>query len=331
MKKFVWAILPGLIMAFGVTMAQDAPKTEKEKKEIIIEEKGSSKNEKTVIVIDGDKVTVNGKPAKDYKGKKMIIVNEDIIIDGDRVVATPKGKAKQLAEAGKRALLGVVTEKDEKGAIITSVSKESAAEKAGLKEGDIITGVNEQAIAGPDDLIAAIGKQKPDDAVDVEYLRDGKSKKVKATLGRNPASMAYSWRSDMDRDFNFYGQPPMAMVSPRMRISPDFPQKFKWNEEDMWIYRDDRPKYGLNIEDNPDGSGVKITGLEVESNALKAGLQKDDLITAIDGKPIKGVDELREQLAESKDNNSVDFTINRKGAEQKITVKVPKKIKKAEL
>ena len=57
-----------------------------------------------------------------------------------------------------RAMLGVVTEGNEKGAVIQSVTKESAAEKAGIKEGDIITKVNGATIDGHSDLVATIGK-----------------------------------------------------------------------------------------------------------------------------------------------------------------------------
>src|SRR5690242_13267158 len=65
------------------------PKEKPEKKEsndIIIHKKGDS-NEKLTIVIDGDKVTVNGKPVEDYKSDDV-----DIIRDGDEMpfaLATP--------------------------------------------------------------------------------------------------------------------------------------------------------------------------------------------------------------------------------------------------
>ena len=61
------------------------------------------------------------------------------------------------------AFLGVMSEKTEQGAKITDVTKESAAEKAGLKEGDVITKINNSAISGPDDLYKIVGQHKPDD------------------------------------------------------------------------------------------------------------------------------------------------------------------------
>src|SRR5947207_11169598 len=82
------------------------------------------------------------------------------------------------------AFLGVMTEKTDKGAKITEVTKGSSAEKAGLKEGDVITKVGEDIIAGPDDLYKAIGKHKPDDKVAITYTTNGKQATASVTLGK---------------------------------------------------------------------------------------------------------------------------------------------------
>ncbi|MEI2740513.1 MAG: PDZ domain-containing protein [Chitinophagaceae bacterium] len=62
-----------------------------------------------------------------------------------------------FTEDANRAMLGVTTEKVDEGAESKlTVTKESAAEKIGLKEGDIITKVDDKKIENPDDLSAAI-------------------------------------------------------------------------------------------------------------------------------------------------------------------------------
>jgi serine protease Do len=76
------------------------------------------------------------------------------------------------------AFLGVITNEDDKGAAIDEVQKETAAEKAGLQKGDIITKVGDKKIDGPDDLVEAITAKKPNDEVEITYLRDGKEKKA---------------------------------------------------------------------------------------------------------------------------------------------------------
>ena len=56
--------------------------------------------------------------------------------------------------------------------------EESAAEKAGLKEDDIITKVNGKDINSVDDLKESIKDVKDGDTIKVNYLRDGKSQSV---------------------------------------------------------------------------------------------------------------------------------------------------------
>jgi Trypsin-like serine proteases, typically periplasmic, contain C-terminal PDZ domain len=63
----------------------------------------------------------------------------------------------------------------------------------------------------------------------------------------------------------------------------------------------------------------------------KAGLQKDDIITAVEEKTIKTVDDLREALAESREKSSISIKLQRNGKAETLTLKVPKKIKTAEL
>jgi serine protease Do len=334
MKKTVVALAPALLLFCGVTFAQSDKKApeKKDKKEIVIEEKSSGKNEKMVIVIDGDKVTINGKSADDYKGKKHIVIDDDIVINGDMVRVPRKHKLYVHNTDGydnNKAMLGVVTEDDSKGAKVRKVIDESAASKAGLKEGDIITKVNETKIGDHKDLISSIGKMKPNDVADITYLRNGKEQKLKATLDKNntPNVMAWNWNDDdhFNYNYDYHVSPPLAMGGPRG------PRSFNFNDNDMWVFRSDRPKYGMSIEDYADGDGVKITDVEEESNAAKAGLKKDDIITEVESTPIKGTDALREALSNSKDKPTISMKVLRNGASESITVRVPKVIKKADL
>lgn len=72
----------------------------------------------------------------------------------------------------------------EGGALVTRVSPQSAAEKAGIEVGDIIVGVNKKSVKSGPDLINAIGLLRSGDVVTVRYLRDNKEFLVTATLGR---------------------------------------------------------------------------------------------------------------------------------------------------
>ncbi len=68
------------------------------------------------------------------------------------------------------------------GAQIRNVSAGSAAGEAGLREGDVITAVDEHRIAGADSLVATVRSYRPGDEVEVTYLRGGEEHTTTLTL-----------------------------------------------------------------------------------------------------------------------------------------------------
>ncbi len=68
------------------------------------------------------------------------------------------------------------------GARIQNVSAGSAAGDAGLREGDVITAVDDHRIAGADSLVATVRSYRPGDEVTVTYLRDGEEHTTTLTL-----------------------------------------------------------------------------------------------------------------------------------------------------
>ncbi|PCC29480.1 serine protease [Arthrobacter sp. MYb211] len=69
------------------------------------------------------------------------------------------------------------------GAAIREISPNSAAEEAGLKSGDIITGVNGRAIQDSQTLTAAIREVPAGGKADITYTRNGAENKVSVTVG----------------------------------------------------------------------------------------------------------------------------------------------------
>jgi len=77
------------------------------------------------------------------------------------------------------------------GAQIQSVTKGSAADKAGLKAGDVVTKVDDDLITGSESLVATIRGKRPGDSVTITVVRGQDSHQLKATLdsdGGNAAS-----------------------------------------------------------------------------------------------------------------------------------------------
>lgn len=69
------------------------------------------------------------------------------------------------------------------GAYINSLVSGGAADKAGLKEGDVIVKVDGDEIISSSDLVLAVRAHNPGDQVQVTYLRDGKEETTTVTLG----------------------------------------------------------------------------------------------------------------------------------------------------
>lgn len=278
------------------------------------------KHEKLTIVVDGDNITVNGKPLEELKDSDVEVLRNrhsadlGMLLPKLRAMA-PAGDMKMLMNrylaSGNKAFLGVVSEKTEKGVRITSVEKESAAEKAGLKKDDIITKVGATKIETSEDLYRAIGAYKPADKISIGYIRDGKEAGVTATLGKAIAEPgAFNFKSG---DLNF--------TMPRI---PDM-KGMDFNFEGR------RPRLGIGIQDLEDGKGVKVLDVDNDTPAGKAGLLKDDVITGIDGKPVTSVDEFKARIRELKQGDSMKVSYLRNGNLQTTDIKFPKKLKTAEL
>jgi putative serine protease PepD len=103
--------------------------------------------------------------------------------------AIPSDKASKVAQdlmAGKKVshpALGVsVAEAENGGALVSSVTANSAAAKAGLQQGDVITSVDGKAIDDSNDLVAAVQAGTVGQKMTIEYTRDGAKKQATVTL-----------------------------------------------------------------------------------------------------------------------------------------------------
>ncbi|SFT90982.1 Do/DeqQ family serine protease [Algoriphagus locisalis] len=70
----------------------------------------------------------------------------------------------------------------EQGVYVGGVNENSAGEDAGLKPGDIIIGVDGRMTNNVANLQEMVARKRPGDEIEVEYIRDGETYKVKATL-----------------------------------------------------------------------------------------------------------------------------------------------------
>lgn len=317
--------------------------------EIVIRKKGD-KGAPVTVVVDGDNITVNGKPMSEFKDDDVTVSKRNIIVrNGSRMGLTYSGNDMfdsysffNPGDGKTRAFLGVNTTDDDAGARITEVTKESAAEKAGLQSGDIITKIDDKKIENPEDLMDVIGDKKPKDEVTVYYKRDGKDGSLKATLGerKEPATMAYSLTTPdgISRSYTI----PRVNVKPDIEIfnGPELkslgstsPLNWSYGDGNGFgnIFYNSRPRLGIKIQDTEEEKGVKILDVDKDSPAEKAGLKKDDIVTEIAGTKVNNTDEAREQLQESSEKNAYTIKAKRDGKEMSFDIKIPKPLKTANL
>ena len=309
-------------------------------------ETGELTEERVNVLIDGDKITINGEevaeddPRINGQGKNGVILKRmgtvgknskgnklvegkplDMNIDDVLTFATPV--------QSNAAFLGVLSEDNELGAKINEVSEGSPAEKAGLKKDDIITNVNDEKITGPKDLYDAIGKFKPADKVQISILKNGAKTKLTVELAKNKPQ-EFSFTPDQGRTIepnwgpNTRGRGNNGM----QRFGFELPQMPELNN----IFGNiEKPKLGISVEDVEENEGVKISSVSENSPAAKAGLKEDDIITEVNDKKVKDVDGIKPIIKGATEGTVFKFNITRNGKKTVIEVKIPKKLKTADL
>ncbi len=345
MKKLVIAVMPWFFAALGykttaqVVPAPPTPPAQGEVQEVIIRKKGE-KDSKVTIEFKDDLVLINGKPMIEFKDDAVTVNNRTynfkrIEKDFEKFGRDMEGfgKEMELAFAGKNfegnmfvsgTFLGVVTEKDNAGVKIIEVVKESAAEKAGLKEGDIITKIDDKKLTTPAELSELMKDYKPKKEIKIYYKRDGKDKTTKATLLER--------KTEMSRSFNFNGPDKVVRGYAVPKLRPDVQLYNNGIGSGGTIYNmSSRPRLGLKIQDLEEGSGVKVLEVEEGSAAEKAGLKKDDVITEVGGVVVKNTDEAREQLHQNEGKSTYPVAAKRNNNVMKFDIKIPKKLKTANL
>ncbi|MGN7719357.1 PDZ domain-containing protein [Chitinophaga sp. 22620] len=322
MRKLLYTFSFGLLAM--ATLVLPAAAQEKrsgklgEYDEIVIKRKGAAKDAKVTVEIKDGEVLIDGKKIDEYKDGNITV---------QRRVITPRNgnmnnggiqffddEDSDLRITPGAAVLGVITEKKSpEGATVSSVAEGSAAEKAGLKEGDVITRVNDKKIAEPQDLFEIIGTLKPGDKVTVTYLRDKKEQKTDATLGKRASISPRSFGLDPDGD----------EVNPFRFRMPQSPGGRPFGE----FFGDRAPSLGLTVQDTEDGKGAKVTGVKEGSAAEKAGFKTDDLITEIAGEAVKNARDVAEAYRGHKDEATITAKGTRNGSAQTYTIKVPKNLR----
>jgi S1-C subfamily serine protease len=203
----------------------------------------------------------------------------------------------QLINKGRvrRGQLGVVVQqvteeiaqslglKEARGVIVSSVQKGSAAERAGIKQGDLITAFNGAAVGDGNELRNLVAATQPGAEATVSIVREGREQEVRVTLGELTAA-ADAGRGDEGGGGGGGAAPEQSdggklgvTVTP---LTPELAGRLRLPE---------------------DKQGLVVTGVEQPSPAAEAGLQQGDLIEQADRRPVRSIEDLRAAIHDAGD------------------------------
>lgn len=235
----------------------------------------------TYIIIQ--KNTEKEKVIKDVDAIEDILIEFDVDTDDRQVV---KDFMRGHSPQSSKPFLGVYSSKnhDGEGIILDGIVNESAAQKAGLQKGDIITTLNSVKLTSVRDLIVELKQHQPDEVINIKYIRDGNPSEMSITLGSKKTRThhrSYSYTSKVERD-------PCAVF--------------------IGVYN--------SSSFNP--RGVKVSGIISNTPASEANLMKGDYITAMDGVKVNSHRELLAERNKHQPGDKFVLTVTRDGVSQEV-------------
>jgi len=224
---------------------------------------------------------------------------------------TAKNIMEQLIKSGKvvRGYVGISMQdvdeqlakamnlKSTKGALVAQVVKDSPAERAGVKQGDVIIKIDGKEVDGMASVRKMIVSKKPGTDVELTVIRDGKEMKLTVTLGEAPSEIAAASED----------------TGPNESIK-------RLGMDVATANADLAGKYGLNAGEK----GVIITSIDKNGPAFRGGLREGDLIKRVGKDDITNVREYTTAVNKVKPGETVLFLINRKGNSLFIAFTMPK-------
>jgi len=256
----------------------------------------------------------SGGPLIDLDGK-VVGINTAIVGSSGNIgigLAIPINMAKsiydQLVQKGKvvRGFLGVTIQditpdlaesfklKDTKGVIVPDVSPDSAAAKAGLKAGDIITAFDDKPVEKAAEFQRRVAMKKPGSEVEITVLRDDKKQTLTAKLEEKP--------SDEQLAANIKGRVAEKLGITAQNLTDDLAKQFGFVGQ----------------------KGVLVTDVESDSPAAMAGIQPGSLIQEVNRKPVSNVKEFKEAVDAAAKEGKVMLRVRYEKSSTFVVLTIPK-------
>ncbi|HKE57218.1 MAG TPA: DegQ family serine endoprotease [Pyrinomonadaceae bacterium] len=218
-----------------------------------------------------------------------------------------KGVMDQLIKSGnvRRGVLGVTVQpitsdiaaslglKDMNGVIVNSVMPGGSAEKAGLKQGDVITKLNGVAVTDSNAFRNHVASTQPGTTVTLTVLRNGREQELSATLAERPGTASAS----SDAQAGPTGGKLGVSVEPLT------------------------PELAAQLRLDASTKGLVVRDLDPEGPAAEAGIQRGDVIVEFNRQPVSSVDQLRAAMQDAS-GHPVLMLVNRNGNNVFVTVRL---------
>ncbi len=187
---------------------------------------------------------------------------------------------------------------DTSGVLVSNVQAGSAAEKAGMKRGDVITAINGEKIEDSNVLRNKIASTTPGTEIKLTVLRDGNSQDLTATLDELDGDANATGPASKNKDDDGSGNTGKLGLS-LQPLTPDAARQLKIPE---------------------DTEGLVVTDVDPAGAAADAGIARGDVIMEINRKPVRSVDDVQAALG-SAGENPVLLLVSRAGNVIYLTVR----------
>ncbi|MCX8476933.1 MAG: Do family serine endopeptidase [Sphingomonas sp.] len=194
------------------------------------------------------------------------------------------------------------------GTIVARVEPGQAAEKAGIRQGDVIVRVNNQDVTPDQTLSYLVANVTPGTRIPVELVRDGKKQTVTVTVGTRPPEEQLAQQFDLeDNDSGPQDGETMGAASLGIAVTPLTPQ------------------IARSIGVDATAQGVVVLGVDASSDAAGKGLTRGDLITTANRTPVRTAADLARIVGQAKSGGAkqVLLFVQRRGLGRYVSVQIP--------
>lgn len=269
-------------------------------------------------------------PARADADNAVVIINAAQGGEGAWLGVTLKSTTVKMKKDGKET-------EESKGAVIEDVVDDSPADSARLKEGDVVTKLNDKDIAGADDLVAGIADLKPGDKATLTIQRDGEQKTVGVVLGsREDESYAMLRRMHIDvpkmkKDYGEAWKNSGRAWKKFGRSMGAFARAFMPYKPVLGIQAQTLNKQLGEYFKAPNGKGVLVTDVMDTKNspANQAGIKAGDVIVKINDESVEDIHDIRGALSGLKKGTKLHIGVVRNGQRKTLMATLNHDVSKA--